>query len=192
MPDAEPDHRHQDLRDRVEVRQPRGEEQDQERAEHRDDREEQGDRRRHEGAEEDEQDHEGCEQADQVADALRRRRALGLAGELDLHACRVADRAQLVLDRHDPGARQLEAELRSYCTSKNAIRPLSDSWFVSVSGLVIVCESLVFSASALLRRLAGGEHPVDDGGPGGRVEPLCSATRARRAAQRPSRRRTSP
>ena len=107
-PDPEPDHRHEDLGDRVEVRQARSEEQDQEGADHRDDREEQGDRRRDEGAEEDEQDHEGCEQPDQIADALRRRRALGLTGELDLHACRIADRAQLVLDRHDPGPGQLE------------------------------------------------------------------------------------
>ena len=72
-PDAEADHRHEDLRDRVEVGQPRGEEEDQERAEDCDDREEQRDHRRHERAEQNEQDHERGQQADQVADPLGRR-----------------------------------------------------------------------------------------------------------------------
>ena len=49
------------------------------------------------------------EQPDEVADSLRRRRALRLAGELDLDPGRRADRAQLILDRDDAGAWKLEA-----------------------------------------------------------------------------------
>ncbi len=164
--DAEPDHRHQDLGDRVEVREPRGEEQDQEGAQHRDDREEQRDRRRHESAEEDEQDHEGCEQPDQVADALRRRCALRLTGELDLDAGRVADGAQLILERHDPGPRQLErvavvlhVEERDPAVVGQLARVLQ--------GARDLLQVLRVLRERVLRRLAGDEHAVDELCPGG-------------------------
>ena len=83
-PDAEPDHRHQDLGDRVEVRDPGGEEEQEERGGHRDDGEDERDRRGHERPEQDDQDEEARDEADDVARTLLGRWALGIAGELDL------------------------------------------------------------------------------------------------------------
>ena len=129
-PHPEPDHRHEDLGDGVEVSQPRGEEQDEKCAEHRGDREEQRDHRRDERAEQHHQDHEGGDEPDDVAQTLGRRGALGLTRELDLHARSVRDRAQLIFHGDDarpgqlePGLVVLHVEVGDLATVGQLLRP---------------------------------------------------------------------
>ncbi len=105
------------------------------------------------------------DQADDVADALRRRRALGLAGELDLDAGRLADRAQLVLEVDD--AASAAARSPSGRTARRRTRPgrPSTSWCESgSSGLVIGRDVARLLGRASLRTsVAGGEHLLDGG-----------------------------
>jgi hypothetical protein len=84
-PDAEPDHRHEQGRDRVDVGQPGEDEQEDERRRERAQREEDGDQRRDEGPEDDEQDDQRRQEAEQLLRALLNRWELGVAVVLDRH-----------------------------------------------------------------------------------------------------------
>ena len=99
--DAEPDHRHEDRRDRVDGGQTCEDEEQEERRDER--REREGDRNhhRHEGAEDEEEEDDRGEHAEQLLGALLKGRELGVAVELDGDPAggdRVADG---VLDRDD-------------------------------------------------------------------------------------------
>ena len=85
-PDAEPDHRHEDRRDGVDVGQPGEDEEEEERGRQRHDREHDRDDRGDERPEHDEE-HDQCrEQAEQLGRPLLDRRELRLAVVLDRHA----------------------------------------------------------------------------------------------------------
>ena len=100
-PDAEPDHRDEDRRDRVDVGQPGEDEEQQERRHQRHDRERDRDQHRDERAEDDEQHDHRHEQAEHLRGALLERRELGVAVELDRHAGRLDGLAHGVLDGDD-------------------------------------------------------------------------------------------
>ena len=87
-PDAEPDHRDEDRRDRVDVGQAREDEEQEERRRERDDREHDRDERRHERPEDDQQHDDRREETEQLGGALLDRRELGVAVVLDRHAHR--------------------------------------------------------------------------------------------------------
>ncbi len=99
--DTEPDHRHEQRRDRVDVGQPGQEEQEEERGRNGRDGERERDRRRHEGAEDDQQDDQCREQAEQLLRSLLERRELRIAVELHLHAGRLDRLADSFLDGND-------------------------------------------------------------------------------------------
>ena len=99
--DANPDHRHEDGRDRVDGRQPGEDEEQHERRSDGDEREGDRNRRRDERAEDDQEDDERGEEAQKLLRALLDRRELGIAVELGddiARRDRVPDR---VLDGHD-------------------------------------------------------------------------------------------
>ena len=99
--DAEPDHRHEQRRDRVDVGEAGEDEEQEERRHERDDRERDRDRRRDERAEHDQQHDERGEQAEELLRALLDRRELGVAVELDDHAGRLDRLANGVLHGDD-------------------------------------------------------------------------------------------
>ena len=154
------------------------EEQKQEGPHHRDDREQQRDHRRHERPEQHHQDHERREQPDEVADALGRRRILGLAGELDLDPGGLADRAELILDATMP-ERGNSKPVRSYCTSKKAICPLSDELLRPSCGQRARdrCDVLRVGRQRALRGMRRDEHLRERVRALGRVEPLTVGRR---------------
>ena len=100
-PDAEPDHRDEDRRDRVDVGQAREDEEQEERRRERGDRERDRDQHRHERAEDDQEDDDRGEQAEELRGPLLDGRELRLAVVLDRHPCRLDDVADGVLDRDD-------------------------------------------------------------------------------------------
>src|SRR5262249_34005790 len=112
-----------------------------------------------------------------VADALRRRRALRFTRELDLHAGRLADRAEVVFEVHDLRARKLESgAVELYVVVRNlpALRELVGArlqWARDRRDVLGILREVA------LRDLAGGEHAADRVCARSRVETL---TRRRR------------
>ncbi len=86
---ADPDHRNQDRRDRVDVGQPGQDEQEQECRPYRHQCQRDRDDRRHEGAEDEEEHDDRHEQTERLGGPLLERRKLGVAVELHRHAGRL-------------------------------------------------------------------------------------------------------
>ena len=145
------------------MRQPRGEEEDQEGADHGHDREEQRDHGRHERAEQHEQDEERRDEADDVADALLRWRALGFAGELRLDPRRVAYLSQLVLERDDVRTLELEAGLVELDVEESNVAVIRKLARVGCERVRDVGDVRRILGELLLRRLGGEEHLLDRG-----------------------------
>ena len=133
-------------------------------------------------------DDESRQQADDVADSLRRRRALRLAGELDLQPGRRADRAQLIFDRDDAGAWKLEAGAVELHVEERDLPVVGELVGVRERAPDLRDVFRILGQLALARG-RGGEHPVDRRRPCGRVEALPARRRhddAQRSALLPT------
>jgi len=100
-PDAEPDHRYEEWRDRVDVGEAGQNEEQEERGHQRAECERDRERDGHEGAEDDDQHEERREQAEQLLRPLLDGRKLGVAVELGFHAGRLDCSADRVLNGED-------------------------------------------------------------------------------------------
>ena len=169
--DADPDHRDEQRRDRVDVGQPGEDEEEQERGHDRDEREDDRHRRRDERAEDDQEHQEGCEQAEQLLRALLDRRELGIAVELDRHAGRLHRLPNGVLHGEDSLAVLVEddpVELRLGVGDAAVVRER-----VLVEGVADALQPRFVLGRLELLRLQLGDRVLDRLLACGRVQPLA-------------------
>ena len=173
--DADPDHRHEDRRDRVDARQPGEDEEQDERRSDGDERERDRDGGRDERPEDEQQDDERGEEAEQLLRALLDRRELGVAVELGGDARRLDGLANSVLHGDDPrSVRRLDdvRELRL----RVGDAPVVGEGLLGERVADAVDADLV-PARGELRRLELRDRVLDRGLALGRVEPLALGSR---------------
>ena len=176
-PHAEPDHRDEERRDRVDVGEAREDEEQQERGQQRRECERDRDHPRDERAEDHEQHDQRGEEAEQFLRALLDRRELRVAVELDRHAGRLDARRALRPEPRATASRSVSKITRSNWASAYAMRPSSETVFSSngsptlsmpaVSSVGLNSEVLSFAIACSIAALRSG---VSSCSPSGRGE----------------------